>query len=301
VETHVLKPYEPRVKATYAVMVETAAECVRQAKDLKAMNARADAAAASVKEGDSVVLTSELTSETEPFTFLAYAYAPRPSNITGRPVAAWDRTKPQTVPTTVRWKFKPGLTVAAPAAYAIPPAWHGVLERLKLHGVRSFTLTKPMTDLFWTERFEEVKFAQGPFESRQQPSFKAVAVNGARTLPVGTVIVPVSQPHSRLLMHLMEPTAPDSFVQWGFFNTIFESKEYAEDYAMEPYANKMLAGNEALAKEFAEALKDEKFAASPSARLDFFYRRSPYFDDRLNKYPVVRLSTAQLSKARGRN
>jgi len=301
VETHVLKPYEPRVKATYSVMVETALECVRQAKELKAMNARADAAAASVKEGDSVVLTSELTNETEPFTFLAYPYAPRPSSITGRPVAAWDRTKPQTVATTVRWKFKPGLTVAAPAAYAVPPAWHGVIDRLKLHGVKSFTLNKPMTDLFWTERFEDVKFAPSPFESRQQPSFKSVAINGTRTLPAGTVIVPVAQPHSRLLIHLMEPNAPDSFVQWGFFNTIFESKEYAEDYAMEPYANKMLAGNQALAKEFAEALKDEKFAASASARLDFFYRRSPYFDDRLNKYPVVRLSTAQLLKAHGRN
>jgi hypothetical protein len=191
--------------------------------------------------------------------------------------------------------------VAAPAAYAIPPAWHSVIERLKLHGLKSFTLKSPVTDLFWTDRFEDVKFAAGPFESRQQPSFKSVAINGTRTLPVGTVIVPVAQPYSRLLLQLMEPNAPDSFVQWGFFNTIFESKEYAEDYAMEPYANKMLAGNEALAKEFAEALKDDKFAASPSARLDFFYRRSPYYDDRLNKYPVVRLSTLQLQKLSGRN
>ena len=45
-----------------------------------------------------------------------------------------------------------------------------------------------------------------------------------------------------------------------------------------------------LAKEFEEKLaSDDRFRRDPGLRLDFFYRRSPYFDRHQNRYPVVRL------------
>ena len=71
--------------------------------------------------------------------------------------------------------------------------------------------------------------------------------------------------------------SPDSFVYWGFFNAIFEQKEYGEGYVLEKLAREMLAKDANLKKEFEEKLKDEKFAKNPQARLDFFYERSPYF------------------------
>ncbi len=49
----------------------------------------------------------------------------------------------------------------------------------------------------------------------------------------------------------------------------------------------MLDGDSELA-EFATALQDSVFSASPVARLDWFYQRSPFWDDRLNLYPVGR-------------
>ncbi|HRF59566.1 MAG TPA: hypothetical protein PLH94_06570, partial [Fimbriimonadaceae bacterium] len=138
-----------------------------------------------------------------------------------------------------------------------------------------------------------------PFESRFMPSFKTARVVERRTLIPGTVVVPIAQPGAKLAMHLFEPEAPDSLVRWGFFNVVFEQKEYGEDYAIEPMARKMLASNPALKAEFERRLReDPQFAASPQARLQFFYRRSPYWDDRLNKYPVVRLSAEQLAALR---
>jgi hypothetical protein len=50
--------------------------------------------------------------------------------------------------------------------------------------------------------------------------------------------------------------------------------------------------------EFAEALKDPKFAGDPGARLRFFFERSPYWDSRLNKCPIVKLTTQQLKAIR---
>ncbi len=77
---------------------------------------------------------------------------------------------------------------------------------------------------------------------------------------------------------------------WGFFTTIFEQKEYADSYKLEILARKMLAENPKLKVEFdAKAAEEEKFAADPRARLNFFYQRSPYWDPQLGLYPIVRL------------
>ncbi len=44
-----------------------------------------------------------------------------------------------------------------------------------------------------------------------------------------------------------------------------------------------------VAAEFKKRLEeDPAFAASPAARLDFFYRRHSSWDERLNLYPVYR-------------
>ncbi len=78
-------------------------------------------------------------------------------------------------------------------------------------------------------------------------------------------------------------------VFWGFFNAIFEQKEYGEGYVTEKLAREMLLKNPELKKEFDEKLKDEKFAKSPFARLSFFFERSAYFDRRIGLYPVGRI------------
>jgi hypothetical protein len=93
-------------------------------------------------------------------------------------------------------------------------------------------------------------------------------------------------------MQLLEPTAPDSFVSWGFFNGIFERKEYMEAYVAEEAAREMLARDLKLKEEFEARLKsDPAFAASPGQRLYFFASRHPSHDERLNLYPIYRTST----------
>ncbi len=62
-----------------------------------------------------------------------------------------------------------------------------------------------------------------------------------------------------------------------------------EAYVAEEVARDMLAQDPKLKDEFEARLKsDAAFAASPAQRLDFFVRRHPSHDDRLNLYPVVR-------------
>jgi len=112
-----------------------------------------------------------------------------------------------------------------------------------------------------------------------------------RQILKGSLFIPIAQPRARLIINLLEPRAPDSFAAWGFFNAHFEAKEYMENYVAEEVAREMLATRPEIAAEFTERLaKDAQFAKDPAARLEFFYRHHPSWDDRLNVYPVMRVA-----------
>jgi len=104
------------------------------------------------------------------------------------------------------------------------------------------------------------------------------------------MIVPLDDNLAKVAINLLEPEAPDSLVVWGFFNAIFEQKEYGESYVLENLAREMMSANPALRAEFLQRLEsDPEFASSPSSRLQFFYQRSPYWDPHMNLYPVGRV------------
>jgi len=98
-------------------------------------------------------------------------------------------------------------------------------------------------------------------------------------------------------MHLLEPKGPDSFLAWGFFNAIFEEKEYAESYVMEEIGSRMLQERPLLRREFEEKVQsDSTFARDPAARLHWLYLRSRWADSQMNVYPVGRLVTTMVLK-----
>jgi hypothetical protein len=111
------------------------------------------------------------------------------------------------------------------------------------------------------------------------------------TFPAGSVVVPLDQRLSKVAMHWLEPEAPDSALRWGFFDPIFEQKEYGEGYVLEKLAREDLARDPALKAEFEQRIQsDPRFAASPEARLEFFYDRSPWgLANHVGEYPVGRL------------
>ena len=101
----------------------------------------------------------------------------------------------------------------------------------------------------------------------------------------------MNQHSNRLIAHLLEPDGPDSFVKWGFWNNIFERKEYGEDYMLETIARQMLRDDPALEAEFRQYLADNpSLAENRWARLYFFYARTPYWEDDVNLYPVGKLA-----------
>jgi len=79
----------------------------------------------------------------------------------------------------------------------------------------------------------------------------------------------------------------DSFLAWGFFPEILQRTEYIEGYVAAPMAEQMLADDPKLKAEFeAKLAADSKFSQDPRARLEWFYDRSKFYDDRYRLYPV---------------
>ncbi len=295
IEAHMLKPYKSRVRGTYDVLRYTLEEINQSKISLFEANRKADAE--TVERGRTYdanrqfALRIETSNKSVPFPFKGVEYKVEDSEISGAKRIAYG-TKPLdiTIPKFDEGKISVG--VAPPLYYIVPPQWQDVIEVLKAHGVNFQKLNKPLKIEVESYRFSDVKFAAVSFENRITVGFKTNPVKETREFPAGSIVVPTAQEAANVAIHLLEPNSPDSFVYWGFFNAIFEQKEYGEGYVLEKLAREMLTRNPELKKEFEEKLKDEKFAKSPTARLNFFYERSPYFlNQRVGFYPVGRITT----------
>lgn len=293
VETHSWHDYKARVRATYDTIISLSRQAATSGADwLKAADA-ADAEALALA-GKPVTLTWRATDEARVIDFLGFEYQRVPSEVSGQLWTKYDETKPVTWKLPLRATLIPALQITAPEGGYIVPAAHAawVAEKLDLHGilyVRLASAHQPAEVELQTFRATKVTLAKESFEGRNAATVVGEWQNEAREIRAGSLFVPIRQPAARLAMQLLEPTAPDSFVSWGFFNGAFEQKEYMEAYVAEEVAREMLAKNPKLKEEFEARLKaDAAFAASPGQRLQFFASRHPSHDERLNLYPIYR-------------
>jgi hypothetical protein len=295
VETHSWKDYPTRVRITRDAIVAL----LEQVRDHGAQW-RADADAADVRAtklaGTTVPLDWKPTDRARMIDFQGYEYTRTPSEISGAPMTHYDETKPQAWHVPMRDEMVPAHTATAPGAgYIVPVAWAPVVEpRLRAQGIAyrrlDAALPEAAVDAWRAESFE---FARQSFEGRQRLSAEGGWKPETHAIPAGSLFVPIAQPKSRLLMGLLEPDAPDSLLQWGYFNNAFEQKEYMEAYVAEDVAREMMAKDPAARAGFEKRLREDKaFAASPRKRLEFFARRHASWDEQYGMYPVLRTGTA---------
>ena len=292
VETHAWRDYPHRVKTTHDIVLSVVRQIAEHGAEWKRI---ADAADARSLAGQQVPLDYAPTDKVRTIDFLGYAYTRTPSDISGDTMTHYDETKPEVWHLPLRDDVQPTRTVVAPRAGYLVPAAHAawVGEKLKVHGIR-FTVVDHALDQRDVQAFRatSAKFSAGSFEGHQRLDVEGAWASEKRDVPAGSLFVPIAQPEARLVMALLEPQAPDALAAWGEFNNAFEQKEYMEAYVAEDVAREMLAKEPGLRAEFDAKLKDPAFAKSPQARLAFFARRHPSWDERLNLYPVLRVDTA---------
>jgi hypothetical protein len=303
IETHMLKPYETRVRASYD-LVELILEYVdAHPQSLLDASARADAdtIARASDPTASVPLTFKLSNVSTPLTLKGYAFTQTKSAISGDLWVRYDRSKPKTYVIPDWNDLVPDIRVQPPAAYVVPAQWTQVIARLDAHGIRYTRTVTPTTLDAGGYRLGDPVWATRPFESHLMlRSFTQTPTTYRVALPPGSAIVPLDQRAANVAIELLEPQAPDSLLRWGYLDAIFEAKEYGEPRVLEALARRMLAADPALKAAFEARLHtDPAFAADPRARLTFFYRRSPWYAaQHVGDYPILRLDAAGLARLR---
>jgi hypothetical protein len=172
-------------------------------------------------------------------------------------------------------------------SYYVPPSWSEVIHKLKLHGVEMTFLDLPELVDVTMYRMQDAELQRRPFEGRVKVSGTPVEEQHSEIFPKGTAVIHTDQPLGDLVTLLLEPEANDSFYSWGFFLSILNRTEYMESYAVEPLMQKMLNDSDELKSDYLEKMKtDSSFSANPRAIRNWFYRQSPYHDERYLLYPV---------------
>lgn len=291
-EAHMLKPYKERVKAVYSALKFTVRFLDKSSSRLKTLIEAADKFAASdefakryytldyeVDMADSVMVD-----------FKGVEYSVEKSDLTGGQWFKYNKDKPKDFIIPM-FKFqKPVHRIELPAAYIVPQAYIDVVDRLKSHGIEYFRIDGKYNFTAELTRFKNVEIMPKFREGRTVLKFDYDREHSEIVVEDGDYVVPLNQRNSRVIAHLFEPYGPDSFVNWGFFNSIFEQKEYAESYVMEPMARDMLSKDVKLKEEFEKKkAEDPEFAKNSWVQINWFYMKSPYRDKNVNLYPVKRI------------
>jgi murein tripeptide amidase MpaA len=283
VETHSLKPYRQRVLGTY-VLVEEALKLV--GSDTAALTT-AIATDRAMRPKSLTVAWKQIDMPIKTIPFLGIAHETYRSPASGEDEVRWlGKTVTQTMPV---FGFSAEKTVDLPVAWWVPATAADVIARLKLHGIemeqigaaRTITLdmvklTAPKVDV---ANEGHIPISAGGY----------VHAMRTETFPPGSVRVPSGQTLGLLAAAMLEPESAESFLAWNFFPGMLQRTEYIEGYVIAPMADAMLAHDPKLKAEFAAKLRtDRKFAKDRQARLQWFYERTPYYDDRFLLYPVGR-------------
>jgi len=288
-ESHMFKPFEDRVLATYHFLLATIQFANENYEEI---GEKRQLANRQVAEQDVFAIYWELdTSQYKEIEFKGFEAGEKVSVISGAQRLYYDREKPFTK--TIRYynTFKSTVEVHKPYMYLIPQAWKEVVERLENNNIGMSRLaidTVLEVETYYITNYESVK---KPYESHYL--HYNVQVN-PQIQPVkyykGDYVVICNQSSNRYIVECLEPQAKDSYFAWNFFDAALQQKEWFSSYVFEDLAAELLEDNVALRARFeAKKREDTDFAGNSRSQLRYIYENSGYYEKTHNLYPVARL------------
>lgn len=288
-ETHMLKPYDQRVKSTYAYLHGNIKFLARHRKTLLKLRNETKQA---VKSQEKFAITWQVDkSKQSTIAFKGFEPEYIPSEVSGLPRLHYDRSKPFTKDIPFYDTYAPLDEVTRPEAYIIPQGWHNIAALLRLNGVQMKALEMNSEMNVETYYIEELETPKQPFEGHYwHTSVKLRTEKQRLAFKKGDWYVPVNQSTNRYIIETLEPKAVDSFFKWNFFDTILQAKEHYSGYVFEDLAADLLKKSPELkAKLEAKRKADPEFAKNGNAQLDFIYQNSEYAEKEYMRYPIFRV------------
>lgn len=288
-ETHMLKPFADRVKATYEFMLANIDYAESNWKKIKTLRSQANAA---YRPGQPYPIEWQLDStRVSHIDFKGFEGSYKPSKVSGKDRLYYDRGKPFTRKIPFYGHYKPSKSVTIPKYYLIPQSQWQVIDLLKLNKIESKQIQNDTLVEVECYRIAGYETFKSPYEGHY-PHYNTKVEKSLEktTFHKGDYLFPTDQPGLKYLLETLEPEAADSFFNWNFFDTVLQQKEYFSAYVFEDMAAELLQNDKALKTEFeAKKAADKAFSENGAAQLDWVYRHSVYYEKAHLRYPVYRI------------
>ena len=288
-ETHMLKPYDQRVKSTYELM-----KCFIDftAKNSETIKQLRDQTKQTVKiQAEFPIAWTLDRSRSSKRIYKGYTAGRKPSDVSGQSRLFYDRTKPYEKEIPFYNFYTPSTLIKKPKAYVIPQGWWRVTDLLKANKVQMTQLKKDSTIEVEVYRIDDYKTAARQNEMHHINSDVKTSVAFKQIkFKKGDYLIPMNQEANRFLIETLEPVAADSYFAWNFFDGVLGQKEGYSGYAFEDIASNYLKSNPDLKNKLEQRkIADTAFAKNGRAQLNFVYENSPWVEPDYLRYPVYRV------------
>jgi hypothetical protein len=291
VETHMLKPYDQRVKGTYELMKSFIAIADNDAEKIKKLTMYSSE---KHNVGTSYPISWKIdTTKASILQFKGYEGEMIPSKLTNTNRLKYDRNKLFTKEVSYQNYYEPKQTVIIPESYIIPKGWWNIIELLKLNKVKIKRIKNDTiieANVYKIKKYETVK---NPYEGHYvHYNTETESYTELVKIYKGDFRVSTQQESVRYLLETLEPSAPDSFFNWNFFDTILQQKEGFSPYVWEDMAFEFLENNPEIKKEFeAKKVNDPNFSKNWYTQLDWIHKQSENYEKSHLRYPIVRVGS----------
>ena len=288
-ETHMLKPFADRVKATYALMETIIKQASISASDI--ISERNKTRQELQHQSTFPLSWKTDSSKYSTIPFKGYEQGFKTSDATGLNRMFYDRSRPFTKQVKYFNVYKPENIISAPSAYIIPAGWKQALDLLALNGVKMEQLPEDKDIKVEVYHIDQYKSSSRPYEKHHRNTdVKTTTSSQNIHFLKGDYVIHLNQPANRYIVEMLEPTGDDSFFSWNFFDAILQQKEGYSDYRWDDLAAEVLKNDPSLKFRLdAKKSSDPAFAANAGEQLNFIYKNSRYYEPAHLRYPVYRL------------
>ena len=220
-EAYAYASFEERVAATLRLVEESLAFAHEHAARIAALIAEADATAVA---GRILATRAVARRSPEPVEILLGRTEELPHPETGEPMRRrLDVVEPTLMDEYVAFEAAGEGVESAPASYYVPADLTSVVDLLAAHGVDAEPLEADAA--VDAEQFviSGTSLAERPFEGHRERRVEGAWEAVERTLPAGTLVVPVTPSLGRLVFALLEPRSDDGVVNWNLLDDRIEA------------------------------------------------------------------------------
>jgi hypothetical protein len=282
-ETHMLKPFDERVRSTYGFLLEIIGYAMNHSEEIE--KARTEAFKFDQNRS---TYPSNFQADTVPdsILFKGYEWKFIESMLTDEKRLKYYQDKPFEKYIPHYKNFHATDTLNIPSYFIVQRQEVDVIECLQANGVEMILVEEDSLLKVKNNKVLDYSTASKPYEGHYLHSnIKIVHEQTELKLKKGDVIISTNQSKRTFITHVLSPNFRDSYFAWNFFDSYLQQKEYFSPYVFEEIAVDLLKNDDVLRKKY-QAEFDVDSHSSRWEQLYYIYKNSPHYEPTHNVLPI---------------